>query len=317
MSGLRRLAFVLGVACFSLQAQAQELSDERAGILFNEGLAAFDAGRTTDAVAIWEQVLAQASSTRAWRVHYNLGLAYEALGARPKAIESYELFSRRVGEQPGSLPIDFEQRRQDAVDRAARLRPFVALLRVLAPESGEPVLVRLGSGEARPAGFSQYLEPGTVTVSMGEGARKVDETVTVAAGELRTMIAHQLPPPPPPPPPPYEPPIPNVVIVLTASAAAASLALPIALFVKAADARDVATGVPTFLPGYALRQEDFKDARAAYQASYALPAGLAAVATAFLIINVVDSAGASETEVPRVGFSIGPAHGAVTMRLSL
>ena len=317
MSRLSRLACVLAVACVCLPARAQELSEERAGILFSEGLAAFDAGKTKDAVAIWEQVLAQAAPARAWRVHYNLGLAYEALGERPKAIESYELFSRRVGEQPGSLPIDFEQRRQDAVDRATRLRPFVALLRVVAPESGEPVPVRLGAGESRPAGFSQYLEAGTVTISMGEGARKVDEVVTVTAGEMRTVVAHQLPPPPPPPQPPYEPPIPNVVIVLMASAAAASLALPIALYVKAAEARDVAEGVPTFLADYALRQEDFKDARAAYQASYALPAGLAAVATAFLIINVVDSAGASETEVPRVGLSIGPAHGAFTMRLPL
>ena len=147
-----RLAVCLSVAYCSFPVYAQELSEERAGILFSEGLAAFDAGKTKDAVAIWEQVLAQAAPARAWRVHYNLGLAYEALGERPKAIESYELFSRRVGEQPGSLPIDFEQRRQDAVDRATRLRPFVALLRVVAPDSGEPVPVRLGAGEARPAG---------------------------------------------------------------------------------------------------------------------------------------------------------------------
>jgi hypothetical protein len=131
------------------------------------------------------------------------------------------------------------------------------------------------------------------------------------------MIAHQLPPPPPPPPPPYEPPIPNVVIVLTASAAAASLALPIALFVKAAEARDLAADVPTFFPGYALRQEDFKDARAAYQASYALPATLAALATTFLIVNVADASAGSEAEVPKVGLSIGPEESSVALRFSL
>lgn len=270
--------------------------------LFEEGLAAFDRGDATTAVERWTKLAEQAPADRAFRVAYNLGLAYEALGDAPRAIESYERFSRAVGEHPGSLPIDYEERRQDAVDRASKLRPKVGLLRVNAPP-GEPVLVRVAGAPARPAGFATYLAPGTVEIVMGEGPREVREQVRLVAGNLYTLTARQLPPPPPPPPPPYVPPIPVAVVVSAGVATVASVALPIGLYVRARGLRDDAAAFPTFSPEYAAAIEEFDAARMVYFASFALPATLAALTTTLLVVDLVDAS--SEPEAARVATWVG------------
>lgn len=172
-------------------AGAQELSEADAARVFEEGLAAFDRGEPAAAVETWRVLLDRAPAERAWRIHYNLGLAYEAMDQRARAIESFEAFSRRVGEEPGSLPIAFEERRQDAVDRAQKLRPFVGLLRVNRPDSDEAIMVTMAGGERSAAGFSRYVEPGEITLTMGEGPRALERRVEVGAGVMITIVAER------------------------------------------------------------------------------------------------------------------------------
>lgn len=83
-----------------------------------------------------------------------------------------------------------------------------------------------------------------------------------------------------------------------------SLALPIGLYVRAVDAEEVALARPTFDPGYSALRDDFESARTEYQASYAVPAGLAGLTLALLVVNVVD---ASNDEIARMAIGPGPA----------
>jgi tetratricopeptide (TPR) repeat protein len=291
-------------ALLSVAAPAEAQAVDPYTRLFEDGLAAFDRGDPATAVTLWTKLVADAPADRAFRVAYNLGLAYEALADAARAIESYERFARAVGEYPGSLPIDYEERRQDAVDRASKLRPKVGLLRINAPR-GEPVLVRVAGAPARPAGFATYLPPGSVEVVMGEGSREVREQVQLLAGNIFTLTARQLPPPPPPPPPPYEPPVPVAVVAISAAVTLASTALPVGLFLRARGLGEDAEAFPSFSPEYAAAREEFDSARTAYFVSFALPATLAALTTTLLVVDLVDASTEPEPGPAKLAASFG------------
>lgn len=270
--------------------------------LFERGLQAFDRGDGLEAARIWEQLFTEGDPEKAWRVLYNLGLAYELAGRRPEAIERFEAFSRKVGEQPGSLPIDYEGRRQDAVERANKLRPALSLLRITPAASGERVMIRVGDREPRSAGFATYLEPGHYTLRMGEGRREISIPLELGAGQMQTLAARQGPPPPSPPPPPYEPPVPIAVLVSGGALSAASVALPIAMWFRADALREDAEALPTFRPDYAGARDDYEAARVQYLATWAVPAALGAATLAMVVADLVDASQARNKRLRATAF---------------
>ncbi len=297
----RRLSLFLGLAlALAPRAAAAALPEAEVDALFKQGLEAFDAGRHADAISPWSRLVEQGDANKVWRVLYNLGLAHEAQGQRARALERFEAFARAVGEQPGSLPIEFEGRRQDAVERANRLRPEVAMLRVLPSKNGERVAVRISGGKPRDAGFATYLEPGDYRLEMGEGTRMKSRELTLAKGELLTIVAEQLPPPPPPPPPPYRPPIPVEAVISSGAVTVASLGLPLGMYFRAQGLRANAEAVLPEDPAYPAALEEFSAARTAYFATWAVPAALGATTLALLIVDVVDASTDASTTV-RIG----------------
>ncbi len=285
------------------------LTEEQAAILFEEGLARFDAGDPRGAAERWERVYAEGDPARAWRVLYNLGLAYEAASDRPRSLERFEAFVRRAGEQAGQQPEEIEARRQDAVERANRLRPLLGRLRVAASATGERVEVRVGELPPRDAPFDIYVEPGTYEVQMGEGPRAVRSRATLAGGQTVTVEARQRPAPKPPPPPPKEPPVHPGILIAGGSLTVASVALPLGLFFHAQDLREQAAAIPTFDPDYATARDRYEDFRTGYFAAWALPSLFAATTLTLLVVNVASTEG----EAPAADVTVGPTGGSVAV----
>ena len=142
----------------------------------------------TGAIAIWEKHVEVCGEGTTWKGLYNLGLAYAEVGDITRA-------ARRLDAFLANLPQDVitqsgvAARFEDARKRLETIRVTHVTLRVLkAPD--RVVLVRLEQGEPRPAGFEEWLEPGTHSVVVDEGtARAKTMIVNAKAGEVR-VIAH-------------------------------------------------------------------------------------------------------------------------------
>jgi hypothetical protein len=284
-----------------------ELTDDEAAKLFEEGLGKFDGGDPSGAAEIWERVLAEGAPSRSWRILYNLGLAYQAAGDRPRSLERFESFVRKVGEQPGQQPPEIEARRQDAVERANAMRPELGRLRILRGSTGERIAVRIATDKPRDAPFDQYVEPGSYDLEMGEGARAVRTRVDLRAGQTVELVARllpapELPPPiPPRPPPPREPLVHPGILIGGAALTAASVALPVGLFFHAKSLRADAEAIPRVLPEYEDALETYEDFRTGYMVSWALPSVLGAATLSLLVATVIDS-----QEEPKATVSFGP-----------
>lgn len=297
-----------------------ELTDEQATQLFTEGLAKFDGGDPKTAAEIWERVLTEGAPSRSWRVLYNLGLAYQAAGDRPRSLDRFEAFVRRVGEQPGEQPPEIEARRQDAVERANAMRPLLGKLRLLRGASGERVPVRLASEKSRDAPFDQYVEPGTHDLEMGEGARAVRTRVELRAGQTVDIVARMLPPPATepivlPPPPAREPLVHPAVLIGGAALTAVSVALPVGLFFHAKSLRADAEAIPRVLPAYEDALETYEDFRTGYMVSWALPSVLGAATLSLLVATVVDSQEGPAAKGPSAALRVGPTGAAIAIDL--
>jgi len=309
------IAICLGLLTPTTPVRAA-LPEPQADQIFKQGLEAFDTGEAKLAIELWEKLVTEGDPAKVWRVLYNLGLAYEVAGDRPRALERFEAFARRVGEQPGSLPIDFEGRRQDAVERSARIRPEVSMLRVTPSANGERVPIRINGGPSRDAGFALYLEPGKYELKMGEGVREKTASLELERGELFTAVAEQLPPPPAPPakpPPPYQAPIPLSVLITGGALSTALVALPLGLFFRAKGLREDADAVGAFETGYPAALDAYDEARTMYLASWAVPGTLAAVTLGLLVVDVVDASGDSRARSARL--RVGPTGGRVEVEL--
>lgn len=286
-----------------------ELTDDEAAKLFDEGLTKFDGGDPRGAAEIWERVLAEGAPSRSWRILYNLGLAYGAAGDRPRSLDRFEAFVRKVGEQPGQQPPEIEARRQDAVERANAMRPQLGRLRILRGASGERIAVRVATDQPRDAPFDQYVEPGGYDLEMGEGARAVRTRVELRAGQTVELVARLLPAPEPPPAippklPPREPLVHPGILIGGAALTAASVALPVGLFFQAKSLRADAEAIPRVLPAYEEALEKYEDFRTGYMVSWALPSVLGAATLSLLVATVVDS---QEEPQATVRFGLGGA----------
>jgi tetratricopeptide (TPR) repeat protein len=257
--------------------------------VFEQGLAAYEAGNFVAATQSWERLLATVGDERAYKVGYNLGLAYEKLGDATRAVERLQVFADRAASEP-NREAALEERRQDALERIRAIKATHGALAVAPAPPGQVVLVRVGSAEPRPAGFTVYLAPGPHEIELNAGTTRASKRrVELVAGKV-TEIALDTPKPStpsaPPPPPRATRSFPTAWLVGGAIATAASFALPIGFAFDTKSKRDSAGAISTSDPRYPVAVGDFEDARTRYEVSYILPAALA-VATAVVVVVIM------------------------------
>lgn len=274
-----------GTAGATAEAEAPEAA-------FARGLASFEAGRFSEAIATWEGIVRTLGDERGFKVLYNLGLAYEADRDATRAIERFELFLKRLAEQPAQLTPDLEERRQDAAERARAMKATRGAVVVPAPPA-RACAVRVDGGPPRPAGFTAFLAPGEHTIEVFSGtsdARSV--RVSVAVGASRTIDTAPPVTAAPPrvvvlPAPESAPEMPTPWIIGGGTLFVASFGLPLALGLHAAELRAGAVRLGIGHTMYSSAAKGYEDARAAYHAAYALPAILGAATLAVAAVGVV------------------------------
>jgi len=278
--------------------------------VFRRGLELYDTGRYAAAAVLWEKLLDELGADKGWKLNYNLGLAYHAMGEATLAVERFESFLQRVAAEAQALPAEYEERRQDAASRILTIaREHGA---VVLPAGPVAVHVRIDGGPPRPSGFVAYLRPGPHVIEIigPSGIARLVE-VSAAAGESITVDTRDraaepaaptaaVPSPPstavPPPPAtaptgPAEPPspaeFPTTLVLVGAGLTAASFVFPAVMWKLADDERAEAEALGPGHTGYAAAVDSFESARTSYELSYILPAALGAATAAVAIWGVV------------------------------
>ncbi len=250
---------------------------------FKSGLAHFEQQDYVGAIQTWESLLATMGEERGYKVLYNLGLAYEAIGDVTHAIERFRAFDRQVGQRDDKTP-DLEARAADARMRAGQLEATHGAVYVDAPRRGGVVLTRVGTADPRAAGYVVWLAPGRHEVEIFVGTNRA-RLVPVDVEAAKAVHVDTTPPeePAPPPPPPPEPPS-STLLWIGAGATIASVALPVSLFFVARGKRDDAESLGAGATSYADARSTYTTWRTVYYASYALPAALGiATGVAYLL----------------------------------
>jgi hypothetical protein len=262
---------------------------------FQTGLAQYGASNYAEAIATWESLLATLGEERGYKVLYNLGLAYQAIGDVTRAIERYGAFEREVAARPNATE-DAVARAEDARSRREQLEASHGALHVHAPRRGGPVLTRVGSSEPRAAGYVVWLAPGQHTVELFVGTEDA-RSVNVDIERGKTLDLEATPPEPPPAPPlgfmpaaaTASPAIetrgaPSPVLLWSGvGATALSTAAPITLFLVARAKQDDAGALGAGNTAYAAAKRSYDGWQTAYYASYALPASLAAATAVYAL----------------------------------
>jgi tetratricopeptide (TPR) repeat protein len=289
------------------KAPAQSADDES---MFRRGLSLYDSGNYSGAIATWEALRQSIGEQRGWKILYNLGLAYQAMGDATRAIERFDAFLREAAQRDV----------QDAGDRMHALEASHGAVVVRAPASGATVMTRVGSGDERPAGYTLWLSPGEHEVEVGSGTSRAHRVkVTVTAGGTVEVPTDDAAPPTPssaPSPSPSASPapaasaapspapstregghFPTAWVLVGAGLTVASAALPIALGLRASSLSQNAKDMGPGSTSYGTAVTDFQSARTLYYASYVVPGLLAAATATIVVVGLVSSGGASRTEV--------------------
>jgi hypothetical protein len=276
-------------------ARADEPPSAQDRAAFESGLSEFRRGNYVAAIETWETLLATLGEERAYKVLYNLALAYQDVGDITKAIAHYAAFEARVASRPDASP-DLLERAADARSRREELERSYGAIHVHAPRRGGIVLTRLGAAEPRPAGYVVWLSPGPHALELFVGTENA-ETITVDVERGTTQEIDATPPEPPhpaPTPPPTPAPQPTAPLQVPADlvhparadrspptwlwvgvgATVLSAAAPVGLYVVAQGKRDAADAFGPGNSAYAGALASYNDWRTAYYVSYALPAAL-------------------------------------------
>jgi hypothetical protein len=224
---------------------------------FKAGLDAYTNGEWAEAIDQWDGIYRELGPIKAYRVAYDLGLAYEAQGKPTRAAENYESFLSEVrrrrssGETIGDNVTREEAKAQEKLDGLKQ-----RFGRIDVGAGSQAAEAQVDTLEPRLAGFVEYVKPGphvvtfTIKVAGGE-ARDQRKEVTVAAGEETSVAPDPIAPPPAPPastgPAPTAPaprvayetvrPFPAAVIFVTGGVAALSVVFPVLTYNHAADLR--------------------------------------------------------------------------------
>lgn len=301
LAGALSLVTALAVSSIAPRSSSAQTPETATSGPFKSGLDKYDAKDFVGAARDWEQYLAE-DETR-WRTLYNLGLAYEAASDAPNAVERYESFVKRVGEEPGTLPAELEERRQDAVERAAKLRAGLGRVSFVGASGSERVTFRIDGGALLVAPAQKYLTPGRHVIVAGEGTRARGIEIEVVAGRMDQVAVAPLPLPPPSSviPPSSKRRVttesfPTAVVIGGASLTAVSFTLPLGLGLHASGLRSDAIVLGRGNSKYAVAKGDYESARTGYYVSYVVPAVLGAVTIGVAIYGAV-RAGRHEVDV--------------------
>jgi hypothetical protein len=282
----------VALTCFVRTASAQGPEHDAA---FKSGLDQYNHGNNVGAITTWESLLGTLGEERGFKVLYNLGLAYQAIGDATHAIERYRAFVKQVNARPDA-PRDLAERAADAQSRLDQLERTHGAVNVRAPTRGGLVLTRVGTSEPRVAGFVVWLAPGKHDIELFVGTDHVKKvSVDVVAG--RTVDLDTSPPetaaaPAPPvssgaPPPAAGAASPeprsNTWIWIGAAATVASFALPIATYAVASSEKDDATALGRGNSSYADARDSFERWKTVHYVSYALPATLALATIIYVV----------------------------------
>lgn len=313
--GVLLVAVSVATVCEYEEASAAPPTDDELGRVFGEGLARFDADDPRGAIELWAP-LVEREPERAWRALYNLGLAHEAIGDAARAVDAYDRFVRRVGQLPGAVPPQIEERRQDAVDRATALKASLGVLRVVVDAPIPGAVISLDGAPHQALPLEAYLAPGPHEVVAISGAQRhrydanvergVSVEVVVLGSDLAPPARRGAPDVKPPPPPQRPilldtPTFPTAWVIAGGALTAVSFAIPIALGVDAWNEANAAAALGRGHTGYADALDAYEGARTRYYATYAVPAVLGAATIAVAIGGAVSVALGPKTGAPEVG----------------
>jgi hypothetical protein len=174
---------------------------------FKQGMQLYEQGAPGEAIAVWEPIYRELGEHRAYRLAYDLGLAYAALDDDLHSADRLQAFLNEVdsrrsrGEAIGAAVTKEES---DARTRLARLASILG--RVQGASSRPGVLLRVDAGDPHPAGAIVWVTPGPHTVTFDPETRDAQTVpIDVAVGALVELV------PPSPPtkaeasPPPTQP----------------------------------------------------------------------------------------------------------------
>jgi tetratricopeptide (TPR) repeat protein len=290
--GVAVLAFALAMSATARAADPPPTPEQEA--LFRAGMAEYEKGNRTSAIATWENLLGTLGENRGYKILYNLGVAYQASGDVTHAIERYRAFLTQV-RQRDNVGKDLEQRANDASKRLAQLESTYGAVEVRAPQSGPVVLTRVGTGDPRPAGYVVWLAPGVHTIEINVGTQKLErKEITIEAGHTLTVETSpppaETPPPPPPvvttapPPKPAEPSGLPPLVWVGAGITIASVSLPIVSFFVADKKKDDALALSRTSAEYRSAKDTYDSWRTLHYVSYAVPVVLAGLTIAYAIV---------------------------------
>ncbi len=323
----RRVATLAAVALASAlagpaRAQSAPSDNER----FARALSHYDKGEYAQAIDLWEHLLASLGPTRGWRLLLNLGRSYHAVGDATRAVESYEAFLRALAARSSEEQRAADGARRDAEAELATIRRTYGAIRVERPARGI-VLVRVGAGEPRPAGFTVYLKAGTHEVeTFAQTSRAKTRAIAVRAGEAIVISAAELDDGEAAPDsaaarnaaaekptkqvgPASKSSSRGTILIVGGAVTVLTAGLSAGMYARAKSRREDALALPRDDARYAGAVDDYGAARTLFYASLALPA-LAVGTTAVLIaVRGDDASTASGPSVTatasRDGFSAG------------
>jgi hypothetical protein len=288
MLGRTRFAIVLFLALFparALAAPPEAPPPPEHDLAFRSGLEQYAHGNFVAAITTWESLLRTMGEDRGYKVLYNLGLAYQAIGDVTRAVERYVAFTTQVERKRPVAP-ELEDRASDAQKRIDQIRSTYGSVNVLAPKRGGLVLTRVGTAEPRAAGYVVYLAPGSHVIEIAIGTDRLQKkSIEVEAG--KTIEVDTSPPEEPAPPPVTQQPIPRPEESATPRnanwlwyggfATFGAFSVPLLLhFVtlrQKTDAEELGPGHPDYGPA----KSDYETSRTLTFVAYALPAVVAAV----------------------------------------
>lgn len=257
---------------------------------FKVGYEKYMARDFAGAIVEWEAIYRELGAERGYRLAFNLARAYDAYGDTTRAAEAYESYLGEVAKKKDGPPLEPIVLKQ-ADDAEERLKELAKTRgRVKVRTQGRAIVVQVDSGEPRVSGFTAYVTPGAHTITWNPGTaeeRKVE--VNVAEGALEVIDPPPAPKPVPVPepgansggttPPPrtetvIERPFPAWPLYVGAGVTVASVAVPIAYYVKGYDQltqerKAAAQGIDT--------RDAYSGAQNDYSLSWIVPSALAAV----------------------------------------